>query len=73
MHGTYGLVWIIKDLAFPDPSWQKRITIGAGIACFLGVLGRYWVFGWMLISGGCAISIPAAQLRLVQSVHRDAA
>src|SRR5262245_53856766 len=22
MHGTYGLVWIIKDVAFPDRSWQ---------------------------------------------------
>jgi hypothetical protein len=21
MHGTYGLVWIIKDLPFPDPNW----------------------------------------------------
>ena len=51
MHGSYGLVWIIKDLAFPDPSWQKRSTIGAGITTFLGVLGWYWVFGWLLISG----------------------
>ncbi len=24
MHGSYGLVWIIKDLAFPDPAWQRR-------------------------------------------------
>jgi protein-S-isoprenylcysteine O-methyltransferase Ste14 len=51
MHGTYGLVWMMKDFAFPDPSWQKRVTIGAGIATFLGVLGWYWVFGWLLISG----------------------
>jgi len=51
MHGTYGLIWMIKDLAFPDPNWQKRITVGAGIAAFLGVLGWYWVFGWLLISG----------------------
>jgi hypothetical protein len=28
MHGSYGLVWIIKDLAFPDPTWQHRVTIG---------------------------------------------
>jgi protein-S-isoprenylcysteine O-methyltransferase Ste14 len=51
MHGSYGLVWIIKDLTFPDPKWQRRITIGAGIASFLGVLAWYWVFGWLLISG----------------------
>ena len=46
MHGSYGLVWILKDVAFPDPNWQKRITIGGGINAFLGVLGWYWVFGW---------------------------
>ena len=51
MHGSYGLVWIVKDLAFPDPSWQHRITIGGGINVFFGVLGWYWVFGWLLISG----------------------
>ena len=51
MHGTYGLVWIIKDVAFPDRSWQARITIGGGINAFVSVLGWYWVFGWLLISG----------------------
>jgi protein-S-isoprenylcysteine O-methyltransferase Ste14 len=51
MHGSYGLVWLIKDLAFPDPGWQKRITIAGGIDAFAGVLGWYWVFGWLLISG----------------------
>ncbi len=51
MQGSYGIIWFIKDMAFPDPSWQKRITIGGGINAFAGVLGWYWVFGWLLISG----------------------
>lgn len=51
LHGSYGVVWLIKDLAFPDPNWQKRITIVAGINAFLFVLGPYWLFGWLLISG----------------------
>lgn len=51
MHGSYGLVWFIKDMAFPDSNWQKRITIGGGINAFVSVLGWYWVFGWLLISG----------------------
>jgi protein-S-isoprenylcysteine O-methyltransferase Ste14 len=51
MHGSYGQVWIVKDLAFPDPAWQRRITIGGGINAFLSVLGWYRVFGWLLISG----------------------
>ncbi len=51
LHGSYGLVWFLKDIAFPDPNWQKRITIGGGINAFLFVLGPYWLFGWLLISG----------------------
>ncbi len=51
LHGSYGLVWLIKDFAFPDPVWQKPITIAGGINAFIGVLGWYWVFGWLLISG----------------------
>ena len=50
LHGGYGLVWLAKDLSFPDPRWQKRITVGGGINAFLLVLGWYWAFGWLLIS-----------------------
>jgi len=59
MHGTSCLVWFVKDVAFPDPNFQKRVTIGAGIATFVSVLGWYWVFGWLLISG---VSHPAYPL-----------
>ena len=51
MQGSYGIAWFIKDMAFPDPGWQRRITIGGGLMAFAGVLGWYWVFGWLLISG----------------------
>ena len=51
MHGGYGLVWLIKDLTFPDPAWQRRATILGGLNVFFGVLIWYWSFGWLLISG----------------------
>jgi protein-S-isoprenylcysteine O-methyltransferase Ste14 len=51
MHGSYGLVWILKDVSFPDPNWQKKITIAGGLMAFFGVLFWYWVIGWLLISG----------------------
>lgn len=50
MHGSYGLVWLLKDFAFPDPNWQRRATIGGGL-CTLAALACYWSFGWLLISG----------------------
>jgi protein-S-isoprenylcysteine O-methyltransferase Ste14 len=51
LHGTYGLVWLLKDLAFPDPSWQQRVTIAGGVNAFLFVLGPYWLIGWLLFAG----------------------
>jgi protein-S-isoprenylcysteine O-methyltransferase Ste14 len=61
MHGSSCLVWLIKDMAFPDRNFQKRITIGAGIASFVSVLGWYWVFGWLLISGVARPTYPLPQ------------
>jgi protein-S-isoprenylcysteine O-methyltransferase Ste14 len=58
LQGSYGIIWFIKDLSFPDPSWQKKITLGGGINAFLGVLGWYWIFGWLLISGTSAPDYP---------------
>lgn len=50
LHGSYGLVWLLKDMAFPDPGWQVRVTWGSALAGIFG-LGMYWSFGWLLISG----------------------
>jgi len=50
LHGTYGLCWILKDLAFPDTRWQVRVTLGGALMAVVGVLGLYWVFPWLLIS-----------------------
>jgi len=58
MHGSYGLVWILKDLAFPDPGWQVKVTIGGGLNAFILVLGWYWAFGWLLISGASMPDYP---------------
>lgn len=49
LHGSYGLVWLIKDLSFPDSGWQKKVTIGGGLVAFFAVLFWYWVIAWLLI------------------------
>lgn len=51
MHGSYGFVWLLKDVAFPDPRWRTRVTIGGGIMAFVMVLGPYWLFPWLLVAG----------------------
>lgn len=50
LHGGYGLVWLIKDLCFPDAGWQKKVTLAGGLVAFFGVLFWYWVMAWLLIS-----------------------
>lgn len=57
LHGSYGLVWLLKDFCFPDPGWQHRITLAGGAFALFG-LGLYWSFGWLLISGTAAPEYP---------------
>jgi len=61
MQGTYGLLWIVKDVAFPDPNFQNRLTIAGGISAFTSVLLLYWVFGWLLISRTSNLAYPLPQ------------
>ncbi len=60
LHGSYGLVWLIKDLSFPDANWQRKITIGAGVLAFFAVLFWYWVIAWLLISQAQTPNYPLA-------------
>lgn len=27
LHGTYGLMWLIKDSLYPDQQWEKEISL----------------------------------------------
>lgn len=61
LHGSYGIAWILKDMAFPDRNWQRRVPIIGGFNLFLFALGWYWVFGWLLISGVSKPDYPLSQ------------
>lgn len=49
LHGTYGVLWIIKDITFPDKQWQKQVSIPYGVFVFF-VLGLYWIAPWIIIT-----------------------
>jgi steroid 5-alpha reductase family enzyme len=51
LHGTYGLMWLLKDRIYPDKQWEQELSIGAGIFGF-GLLLLYWVAPFILISSG---------------------
>jgi protein-S-isoprenylcysteine O-methyltransferase Ste14 len=51
LHGTYGLCWLLKHANFPDAQWERRVTIGGAMLAVVFVLGPYWLFPYLLISG----------------------
>ncbi len=57
LHGTYGIMWLIKDALYPDKQWEQELSIPAGIVTFI-LLGLYWVAPFILISSGKAVMPP---------------
>ena len=51
LHGTYGIMWLIKDSLYPDAQWEEEMSLPMGIITFV-LLGSYWVAPYLLISSG---------------------
>lgn len=59
LHGTYGLIWLIKASAFPDASFEAK----AGLFTWMtisAILVLYWSIAWIQISG-LGINYPSAE------------
>lgn len=69
LYGSYGVCWFLKDLAFPDASWQRRVTWGGGAAAFLLGLAPYWILPWLLVSGRGHPPESAAALACAIALH----
>lgn len=50
LHGSYGIIWILKDVMIADKRWQRNVTLGGGLMAIVLVLGPYWVAPFLLIS-----------------------
>lgn len=50
LHGSYGVAWLIKDLAFPDRRWARRTTVAGALAA-VAFLSLYWVAPFLLVAG----------------------
>ena len=57
LHGTYGILWLIKDSLYPDKQWEQEIPVVTGVITFL-VVGLYWVAPFILISNRVEPSAP---------------
>jgi protein-S-isoprenylcysteine O-methyltransferase Ste14 len=49
LHGTYGMLWLVKSQVFPDKRWEKKDGIPQAIGLFL-TLALYWIAPYLLMS-----------------------
>lgn len=50
LHGSYGIVWIIKDSIAADPRFNQKLSLGSCIVYVLALAG-YWVIPWTIAAG----------------------
>jgi protein-S-isoprenylcysteine O-methyltransferase Ste14 len=51
MHGTYGLIWLVKSRVFPDKRWEQTVRAPYAVGLFL-TLALYWLAPWIITSRG---------------------
>ena len=49
LHGTYGVLWILKSKFFPDKQWESKCSIWYGLLILFG-LSLYWIAPYIIIS-----------------------
>ncbi len=42
LHGTYGLLWVLKSRMFPDKQWEQPTSLAYGLVIWAG-LSLYWI------------------------------
>lgn len=65
LHGTYGLLWVLKSNIFPDASWERKTSLWFGIVSWLSLI-LYWFPAWWIMAK--AISAPPWLLALAISL-----
>ena len=57
LHGTYGILWLLKEKIFPDPYFKEKINFITSLTGFI-FLGSYWIAPFILISSQKSVSYP---------------
>ena len=50
LHGSYGILWVVKDITFPDFKFNVMAKLGSCIGSFL-FLTLYWMIPVPLVVG----------------------
>ena len=51
LHGSYGIMWVLKSKIFPDTTWEAPCSIWYGLYIW-GGLTLYWISPWIIMSTG---------------------
>jgi len=61
LHGTYGVLWLLKSRIFPDKRWEQPSSVWYGLYMWFGMT-LYWVSPWIITSGyfndNVAVEVP---------------
>jgi protein-S-isoprenylcysteine O-methyltransferase Ste14 len=49
LHGTYGLLWILKSRYFGDKNWERPVPFWMGAGTWL-ILSFYWISPWLIVT-----------------------
>lgn len=66
LHGTYGILWVLKSRLFPDRQWEQPTGIAYALVIW-GGLSLYWIAPWLLMSR--AVHAPPWYLGLCISLY----
>jgi len=48
LHGTYGILWVLKSRIFPDASWEHKTSLWFGLVSWFALL-LYWFPAWWIM------------------------
>jgi steroid 5-alpha reductase family enzyme len=66
MHGTYGILWVIKSRIFPDKQWEQEKGLLYGLYICAG-LSLYWISPFLINSR--ATMVPGWMLAICLSMY----
>ncbi|MBX7127500.1 MAG: DUF1295 domain-containing protein [Cyclobacteriaceae bacterium] len=49
LHGSYGVLWLLKDRWYPDRQWDEQVSLGYAVFVWFA-LAFYWIAPWLLIA-----------------------
>ena len=49
LHGSYGIMWVLKSAIFPDKTWEAKCSIWYGLYIW-GGLTLYWISPFIIMS-----------------------